>query len=119
MMTETNPTASIAITDTDSKTPALPKSSTITLTAPNGATMLIVAERKGDAARTYVITTENKKSVRGMTEQHATFEAAQLATSKIAKAAEKLGWLRKQKRQGFAPKPDAFSTLPPAPKAKK
>ena len=107
-------------TTTTAKTPKPQQSATITLNGADGATLQLVAERKGDAARTYVITTgADKKSQRGMTEPHATFEAAKAATEKMAKAAEKLGWKRRAARKGFTPKPDAFSTLPAPAKAKK
>lgn len=120
MMTET--TATTAQETATSTTPKLAKSATITLTA-NGSMMQIVAERKADdTARTYVITTDAaKKSERGMTETHATFEAAKTANEKTAKAAVKLGWTRKEARRGFVVKPDAFTALPapaPAPVAK-
>lgn len=104
--------------------PQPPKTATITLTA-NGSTMAIVAERKGDGAKTYVITTgADKKSARGLTEHHATFEAAKSATEKMATKAEKLGWKRREARRGFVAKADAFTAIPappppPAPKAKK
>jgi hypothetical protein len=120
MMTEANrPDATISIPD-GTETP-LPKSATITLTAP-GATMSIVAERKPDnSAKTYVLTADEngKNTKRGISETHATFEAAKLVTERLAKAAEKLGWARKQKRQGFVSRPDAFTTIPAPPKAKK
>jgi hypothetical protein len=115
----TEPTAT-ATAATAPAAPKLTKSATITLTA-NGATMAIVAERKADgSAKTYVITTDaSKKSARGMTEQHATFEAARAATEKMAAKAEKLGWMRRQARRGFVAKADAFTTLPTAPAAPK
>ena len=119
MMTEIN--NAIGLSDAgNTETPALPKSSTITLTAP-GATMSIVAERKADGARTYVLMADDKgkNSKRGMSETHATFEAAVAAIAKIASDAVKKGWVRKVNRAGFQPRPDAFSTLPAAPKVKK
>ena len=99
-------------------TPKAPqRTATITLTA-NGSVMSIVAERRGEAARTYVTTTDAaKKSERGMTENHATFEAAKTAIATRATQAEKLGWTRPTARRGFVAKPDAFSNLPAAPKA--
>ena len=117
-MTEhtTEPTATVAAA------PKLPKTATVTLDA-NGATMAIVAERKADgSAKAYVITTDAaKKSERGMTTAHESFEAAKAATEKMAKAAEKLGWKRRQARKGFVAKADAFTALPapPAPTASK
>jgi hypothetical protein len=116
-MTTTEPTKTTTETAVAAK---VQKSATITLNA-NGWTMAIVAERKpDDSARTYVITTDpEKKSERGMTEQHATFEAAKDAIAVLATKAAKQGWVRRAARPGFLPKPDAFTSLPAAPKAKK
>jgi hypothetical protein len=117
--TDTTETTSVATTPATPK----PQTSTITLTAHDGATLQLVAERKGQGGRSYVITTgADKKSQRGMTETHATFEAAKAAADKMAKASEKLGWKRNEARRGFVAKPDAFTTLPappPVAKAKK
>jgi len=103
-------------TVTTPKAPKLPQTSTLTLTA-NGATLQIVAERKGDGARTYVLTTDaaTKKTTRGMTANHPSFEAAKKSIAEQAVKAEKLGWQRKTVVRGFTPKPDAFSSLPAAP----
>lgn len=119
MVTDTNTDTTATVT-ASAVTPKVAKTATITLTA-NGSTMQIVAERKADeSARTYVITTDAaKKSERGMTEQHATFELAKAASEKMAKAATKIGWVRRAARRGFVAKADAFSSLPTAPKAKK
>jgi hypothetical protein len=125
MMADTNrPAASIGISDTDTDTkpttPALPKTATVNLTAPDGSLIYIVAERKGDAAKTYVITTgADRKSARGMTEHHASFEAAKAHIEKLARSAEKLGAKRKVTRRGFVAKPDAFASLAAIIKAKK
>lgn len=119
MMPQTNEPADTTTVNTESKT-KLPKSASITLTAP-GATMSIVAERQGDGAKTYVLTADEngKNTKRGVSSTHESFEAAKAATEKMAKTAEKLGWVRKQKRQGFVARPDAFTTIPAPPKAKK
>jgi hypothetical protein len=97
-----------------------PRTATITMAA-NGATLQLVAERQADeSARTYVITTDAaKKTERGMTHKHATFEAALAAIANSAAKAETLGWVRRVAGRGFATKPDAFTALPAAPKPKK
>ncbi len=97
-----------------------PKSATVTLKA-HGATMVLRAHRKSDqTAETFVTTRDaDKKTVRGMTTQHPTFEAAREALEALATKAQKLGWERSAQGRGFAPKPDAFSTLPAPPKAAK
>ena len=95
-------------------------SATVTLTGPDGATLQIVAERRPDGARTYILATDAaKKTTRGMRESHETFDAAKAAIEKSAKTAEKLGWKRRAPRVGFTPKPDAFKTMPAPAKAKK
>src|SRR5688572_1235217 len=121
-MTNTATTGTTETAPTKAATPKPQQTATVTLHV-HGSTMQIVAERKGEGARTYVITTDAaKKSSRGLTESHPTFEAAKAATEKMAKAAVKLGWQRREARRGFVAKPDAFTALPappPAPKAKK
>jgi ribosomal protein L18 len=116
-------TASVAVAvdttnDTTTQEPKAPaKTATITLTAPGG-TVQIVAERKGEGARVYVITTDTeKKSARGMTASHQSFEAAKAASEKMAAKAVKMGWTRTVRRAAFTPKPDAFTSLPTPPAA--
>ena len=95
-----------------------PKTASITLKA-SGATMRIVALRRRDGtAVTFVATTDaDKKTSRGMTEQHPDMATATTALAALAAKAQKLGW---EKRSfGFKAKPDAFSALPAAPKARK
>lgn len=55
---------------------------------------------------------------RGMTAQHASFDAAREACLKAAAVAQKDGWHKRAVGRGFVPKPDAF-TLGTLPKAKK
>ena len=121
MMTDTNrPAATIGISDEQTPAAALPKTATITLTASDGSVLQLVAERTKDAAKSYAVTIKDKKSARGMSQAHESFEAAVAATQKMAlEAVKKLGWARKVTRQGFVAKPDAFSSLPAAPKAAK
>jgi hypothetical protein len=95
------------------------KSASISLKA-HGSTMRLAAQRRADGtAVTFVATTDaDKKTVRGMTETHADMETAKATLAGLATKAEKLGWVRGSVG-GFRAKPDAFSTLPAAPKAKK
>jgi hypothetical protein len=109
-----NDTPKAAKSDT-SKAPKEQKTSTITLTA-HGSTLQIIAERWKDSARSYVIVTDpEKKSTRGLTKIHATFEEAQAAIASSAKHAVKIGWTRKVAGRVFQAKPDAFSSIPAAP----
>ena len=111
--TETTPTPA-------TPTPVAQKSATITLRAADGSTMQICAERKGDGAKTYVITTGvDKKSARGMSMAHESWDAAVACTAATAEVAAKLGWTRRVAGRMFTPKPDAFSSPPKAPKGKK
>lgn len=99
------------------ETAKLAKTATITLHAAD-QTMQIVAERRADGARTYVLTTgADKKTARGMTAVHPSWDAAVASTAATAKAAEKLGWTRRVAGRHFVAKPDAFTALPAAPKA--
>jgi hypothetical protein len=89
-----------------------PKTSHITLTS-TGAKLILLAQARPDGTgTTYAATTDltTKKTTRGMTKNHATFDAAKAEISRMAVAAEKLGWARPE-REGFSAKPDAFNTL--------
>lgn len=117
-MTTANGTTAAAQTAPVSK---LQRTSTITLGASDKSLMQIVAERKPDgSAKTYVVTTDaDKKSARGMTESHSDLEVAKQLINSLAEKAEKLGWVRRSAGRAFVAKPDAFASLPAAPKARK
>ena len=88
---------------------------TATLKA-NGSRLRIVAQRKGGTAITLVATTDaDKKTVRGMTEAHESFEAATAHLAVLTAKAEKAGWKRGAAAGGYAAKPDVFSVMPTAP----
>lgn len=91
-----------------------PKSARITLTASGSRLTLFAMRRPDGTATTYIATTDvaTKKTTRGMTEKHTTFEVAKTAVGKRAVEAEKLGWHRAARRSGFVAKPDAFSSIP-------
>jgi pyocin large subunit-like protein len=97
------------------KAPA--KTATISLTA-HGSTLTLHASRKADnTAETFVTTVDAaKKTEREMTETHPTFDAAKAAIATSAAKAEKMGWTKRAVGRGFVAKPDAFATLPAAPK---
>lgn len=107
-------------TDATTATTRVPKTAGITLRA-GDSIMRLLAVRKADGTVTTSVTTSDgdKKPVRGMTQQHPTMDAATAALSGLATEAEKKGWARPAPRRGFVAKPDAFSTLPAAPKVKK
>ena len=95
--------------------PGAPKSASVTMRA-SGSTLTLLAVRTESGATTTVTTKHpNEKSVRGMTERHRSFDAARARLSALAQEAEKLGWVR-GKFQAVS-KPDAFSSMPTAPKA--
>src|SRR5687767_14612032 len=92
--------------DTPTSSVEQPKSARISLTA-NGSQLTLFAIRKaGNTAATFAVTTDlaTKKAARGMTQKHATFEAATGAIAKQAVQAEKLGWLRKAAGRRFVQK---------------
>ena len=91
------------------KTATTPKTATIALRE-GGTTLRLLAQRRPDeTAVTYVTTVDPEKhSQRGLTETHPDMDTAK---------AEKLGWARAVAGRGFVARPDAFSTLPVAPKA--
>lgn len=90
-----------------------PQTSVITLRS-NGSTLTLLATKKAEGAVTTVTTRDaEKKALRGMTEQHASMEVAKGHIAKLAEQAVKLGWAR---RRETVAKPDAFSTLPKAPR---
>lgn len=93
-----------------------PKSAVITLHA-SGSTLTLSATRKADGSAMTTVTTRDaeKKSTRGMTEQHTDMTAAKAHLAALAKKAESLGWQRRT-GAGMVAKPDAFSKLPAAPK---
>ncbi len=115
MATEAKPTET---TSTPAATMKAVKSARIRLTA-NTTTMQVNAKaRKDGSAETFVTTIEDgKKPVRGMTQKHASMDAARTVLEAHAKKAESLGWKRKAVGAGFKAKPDAFSALPAPPKA--
>ena len=91
-----------------------PKSASITMRA-SGSTLTLMAVRTESGGTTTVTTKHpNEKSVRGMTERHRRFDAAKARLDVLAKEAEKQGWVRGTFRA--VSKPDAFSSVPPAPK---
>ena len=98
-----------------------PRSARLTLTSLGAKLVLMAIARPDGTGTTYAATTDltTKKTTRGMTKSHPTFNAAVDEMARMATAASKIGWERPVRR-GFVAKPDAFSTLPAArkPKAK-
>lgn len=100
-----------------------PKRASLRLVAGDGAnaTVLMIMARRisGNRGQTVVTTIDaNKKSTRGMTTRHDTFELAVAALHRLAADAAKKGWQRRE-RSGFKPRPDSFAVLPAPPKASK
>ncbi len=99
-----------------------PKTARITLNSP-GSRLTLMAVRRADGTATTFATTldvESKKTTRGMSAKHETFDTAKAAIAKQAQDAEKVGWSRRAPSagRGFVARPDGFSTIPPAPKSK-
>ena len=99
-------------------TVATPKSAVITLHDAGGSTLTFLATLKPDGSAVTTVTTKDaeKKSTRGMTEMHKSMDAAKKHLATLTEQAAKLGWQRRT-AAGATPRPDAFSTLPKAPKA--
>lgn len=96
------------------------RSYSVTLDGVGGAQLRLVAQRKTDgSAITYVVqvtkTGTKKTSTRGMTTKHASLDAARATVEKMAsEAVSKLGWTKRERRQGFVAGPDSFTSLPSA-----
>lgn len=91
------------------------KSATVTLHS-GASTLVLLAVKRGDGSATTTVTTRtgDKKSERGMTEQHTSMTEAKAHLATLAERAVKLGW---QRRQGaLQAKPDSFNQLPRPPK---
>ena len=107
---------------TDITTTAKPaKRKSVTLTAGSGEKLMrltILARRTGgDGGETTVTTIDaKKKATRGMTEKFESFDLAVEALTKLVKDAQAKGWKKTERAGGFKAKPDAFTTMPSAPK---
>ena len=113
----------MSIQETDvvetTKKPATRKS--ISLTAGAGEKLIrltILARRtRGDGGETLVTTMDaKKKTARGMTAKFDTFEEALAEPKKLEQDAVQKGWKKSARAGGFKAKPDAFSSMPVAPK---
>ena len=111
-------------TDAAGETTKVAKRKSVSLTAGSGEKLMrltILARRTGgDRGETTVTTTDaKKKSTRGMTSKFDTFDLAVAALDKLVKDAVAKGWKRTERAGGFKAKPDAFTTIPVAPKGTK
>ena len=80
--------------------------------------LTILARRTRSGGETVVTTTDAKgKTQRGMTRKFETFELACASLDNLMRAAAAKGWKRSERAGGFKPRPDAFNTIPAAPKA--
>ena len=93
------------------------KRKSVSLTA--GETKLtILARRTRSGGETVVTTTDAKgKTQRGMTRKFETFELAVASLQGLETEAVKKGWKRSERAGGFKARPDAFTSIPAAPKA--
>lgn len=109
--------------DTAAVTEKAAKRSSVSLTAGDGdkkVRLLILARRTGgDRGETVVTTTDaKKKTTRGMTTKYSSFDDAVAALPKLVKDAEKAGWKKTVRVGGFKARPDAFTSIPTAPRSK-
>ena len=116
----------MSIQETDvvetTKTPAKRKSITLSAGAGDKLVRLTILARRtpGDGGQTAVTTTDAKgKATRGMTATFDTFDLAVEALGKLAQDAMRKGWQKSERAGGFKARPDAFTTMPVAPKVTK
>ena len=83
--------------------------------------LTILAQRKADGSGvTTVSTTDAKKTTtRGMSSRFDSFELAVAAIAKLVRDAEQKGWKKTERAGGFKARPDAFTSMPVAPKGAK
>jgi hypothetical protein len=98
-----------------------PKRRSVSLTAGEGAKLMrltVLAQRTRSGGQVVVVTTDaKKKTERGMTKKFDTFELAVAALGKLVQDAVQKGWKRSERAGGFKARPDAFTSIPVAPKA--
>ena len=109
---------------TSTTTEKAAKRKSVSLTAGEGAKAMrltILARRtNGDGGETVVTTIDAKnKTQRGMTKKYDTFELAVAALGKTVQDAVAKGWKKSERSGGFKARPDAFTTIPSAPKGAK
>jgi hypothetical protein len=101
-------------TETQETAQKLAKSVTIGLRAGASRMRLVAHRRRDGSARTFCAVTTDKKTTRGMSAMHESFQEATVHLAVLAEKAEKLGWSRGA-AGGYSAKPDAFSVMPTAP----
>ena len=100
----------------------VPGRKSVSLTAGEGVKLMrltILAQRKADGSGVTTVSTTDakKKTTRGMTERFSTFDLATASVEKLVQDALKKGWKRSERAGGFKARPDAFTSMPVAPKA--
>jgi hypothetical protein len=98
----------------------LAKRKSVSVTAGEGPKFMrltILARRTRNGGEVVVMTTDaKKKTSRGMTTKFDTFEAAAASVAKLVHQAVQKGWKRSERAGGFKARPDAFTSMPVAPK---
>jgi hypothetical protein len=97
------------------------KRASVSLTAGTGdklVRLIILARRTGgNRGETVVMTTDaKKKTARGMTTKYDSFDLAVAALGPLTQNAMKAGWTKRARTGGFKARPDAFTSIPAAPK---
>lgn len=89
---------------------AAPRSFGVRLVGEAGDSMWLRAYATKAGWRTEAVHRVGKKNTRGASAEHATLELARAAVEALARAAEKAGWARRERRGGgFVRRPDAFT----------
>ena len=105
----------------DDAKPAKPaKRKSVSLTAGDSRLTILALRKANDTGVTTVSTTDvkTKKTQRGMSAKYDSFAEACEAVKKLEHDAVQKGWKKSERAGGFRAKPDAFSSMPTAPKAK-
>jgi len=106
------------IKDTTDTTTQEPKRMSTTLTAGQNRLTIMALRRPDGTATVFVQSTDmkTKKTQRGMTKTVETFAEATAAVKQLVAEAQKKGWKRTERVGGFKARPDAFTSIPAAPK---
>jgi hypothetical protein len=102
-----------------------PTRKSVSLTSGEGLKLmkLTILARRAPSGRSEMIVTltdvAKKKSTNGMRKKFDNFDLALEALMEVEKDAIKKGWRKVERVGGFKPRPDAFSSIPPAAKGGK
>ena len=90
-----------------------PHTLAVTLLGEAGKVLRVTASRRRDGWNTFAVERKKGSDGKKTSERGATAKHADLATARVAEVVKR-GWIRSERRGGFAARPDSFSlaTLP-------